>query len=284
MFKGLEHPSAFPSMLRGSTPEPRPLTRKESFGSSNQLRRSDSVNNSMASPRQLQRKDSSPSRRDSSDSILLSRKDYNANALTRKNSGELKLSKRDSVSEDFRRLSFGNSIYLRPDSTGAINLIRRDSIGRKGLHNHARDFVSKLFEPSINSSTNNNEHNSKDISSILRRSDSEDPKKGEHDSNVLTTANLSKHVTIIEKVDSNADKSRLEDYLNNRRDQTDSLSSRRISVDSLDVRRLSRRGSSVSGEAIFNSRPFNDNEVIPIMITRQFSASYANGAQCIDGN
>lgn len=261
-------------MLRGSTPEPRPLTRKESFGSSNQLRRSDSVNNTLTSSSQFQRKDSSSNRRDSSDSVLHTRKDNNANALTRKNSGELKLSKRDSVSDDFRRLSFGNSIYLRPDSTGAINLIRRDSIGRKGIHNHSRDFVSKLFEPSINYPTNNMEHNSKDLSSILRRSDSEDPKKGEHDSDVLTTANLTKHVTIIEKVGSNEDKSRLEDYLINRRDQTDSLSSRRISVDSLDIRRLSRRGSSVSGEANLHSLPFDDNEVILFMIIQQISATH----------
>lgn len=270
MFKGLEHPSGFPSMLRGSTPEPRPLVRKESYGSSNQLRRTDSLNNSASTASPLQRKDSSTSsatNRDSHASVLLSRKDSNPSSLGRRDSGELKASKRDSLSDDFRRLSFGNSIYLRPDSSGAVNLIRRDSIGRKDptvSHHHARDFVGKLFEPSASYSA---ERTNKDPSSILRRTDSDVQKRKESDGNDLTTANLSKHVTILEKDDDIPDRSKIEDYLTARRDSSGSLSnylaSRRISIDSLDFRRNSRRGSSASADVNINSLNDipNDDEV-----------------------
>lgn len=263
MFKGLEHPSGFPSMLRGSTPEPRPLVRKESYGSSNQLRRTDSLNNSGSTSSPLQRKDSA-THRDGHASVSLSRKDSNSSSLGRRDSGELKTSKRDSLSDDFRRLSFGNSIYLRPDSSGAVNLIRRDSIGRKDptvTHHHARDFVGKLFEPCASHS----ERTNKDISSILRRTDSDVQKKKESDGNDLTTANLSKHVTILEKDDNIPDRSKIEGYLIARRDSSGSLSnylaSRRISIDSLDLRRSSRRGSSASADVNINSLNDIPNEV-----------------------
>lgn len=260
MFKGLEHPSGFPSMLRGSTPEPRPLVRKESYGSSNQLRRTDSFNNSATPPSQLQRKDSltsSATNRDSHGSTPLSRKDSNASSLGCRDSGELRNSKRDSLSDDFRRLSFGNSIYLRPDSSGAVNLIRRDSIGRKDpsvSHHHARDFVGKLFEPSANYAV---ERTDKDLNSILRKTDTDVQKRKDSDGNDLTTANLSKHVTILERNDGSPDRSKVESYLTARRDSSGSISnylaSRRISVDSLDLRRNSRRGSSASADVNINA-------------------------------
>lgn len=264
MFKGLEHPSAFPSMLRGSTPEPRPLIRKDSNGSSNQLRRVDSINNSATAPNHSQRKDSSvsstPTRRDSGPTPL-SRRDSTATVLSRKDSGDAKSNKRHSLADDFRRLSFGNSIYLRPDSTGAVNLIRRDSFGRKDVnatHHNPRDFVGKLFEYEANQSVpcNNVEQREKDLNSILRRSPS--VKQGHEfgDSN-LTTANLSKHVTILDKNDNTSDKLKVETFLSARRNSNGSLSnylaSRRISVDSLDVRHNSKRGSAASADVDMSS-------------------------------
>lgn len=275
MFRGLEHPSAFPSMLRGTTPEPRPLIRKESNGSSNQFRRTDSINNSTTATNQSQRKDSSvlsaSPRRDSGGSTLLSRKDSTASVLSRKDSGDGKSNKQQSVADDFRRLSFGNSIYLRPDSTGAINLIRRDSFGRKDLtasQHNPRDFVGKLFEYDKNRSVlcNNTEQREKDLNSILRRSHSVKPNNEIGDS-VLTAANLSKHVTILDKNDNGSDKMKVEYFTSGRRNSNGSINnysvSRRISVDSLDVRHNSKRGSSASADVDLSSinGMRNDDEV-----------------------
>lgn len=257
MFKGLEHPSGFPSMLRGSTPEPtRQLTRKDSHGSTNQLRRTDS--NGISTPSNpLTRKDSSASttsnRRDSYGSSYLSRKDSNGSVLSRKDSSEFKPNKRNSLNEDFRRLSFGNSIYLRPDSSGETNLIRRDSFGRKDSlksHRIPRDYVSKIFEYN-----KNNPIASVTIDSILKDRkpdhDAQTNKENILNSSDLTTANLSKHVTIWEK-DDDDDKSTVKHFVDGRRDSAGSLGnyldSRRISIDSLDVRRNSRRGSAASGD------------------------------------
>lgn len=270
-FKEIEHPSAFPSLLRGSTPvndSPRPsssLSRRDSHGSTHQLRRNDSNG---AGYNYLFRKDSNTTtlplnRRDSFGSGILSRKDSGASShigLARKDSADLKRpNKRDSFNEDFRRLSFGSSIYLRPDSTGATNLIRRDSFGRRDSydpkhHRIPRDYVSKALEQKVTVTGNNN--NGIETSSILRRSSDTTATTAPNDDNKLTVANLSKHVTIWEK---DADRD------TNRRDSSGSLSnylaSRRISIDSLDVRRNSRRGSAASGDLNIPIDTDNDKEV-----------------------
>lgn len=63
------------------------------------------------------------------------RRDSFGSTLSRGDSLDLKLSKRDSFDGrgDLRRQSFGGSLYLRPDSTGSTNLIRRDSFGSQNL-------------------------------------------------------------------------------------------------------------------------------------------------------
>lgn len=262
MFRGLEHPSGFPSMLRGSTPEPRPLSRKDSYGSSNQLRRTDS--NGISTPTATNRKDSSGStalnRRDSFGSNYLSRKDSNGSVLSRKDSTDYKPNKRDSFNEDFRRLSFGNSIYLRPDSSGQTNLIRRDSLGRKDSlksNRIPRDYVSKLFENKSNNAVNGNGTASPE-NSILRKSDNDAQINKENVHSDLTAANVLKHVTIWEK--DGDEQANGENHAADRRDSSGSLgnylANRRISVDSLDVRRQSRRGSTASGD--INLSAIND--------------------------
>lgn len=293
-------------MLRGSTPEPRPLLRKDSHGSTNQLRRTDS--NGISTPNALSRKDSSGStigsRRDSfgtnyltrkdSNGSVLSRKDSNGSVLSRKDSnggvvlrkdsnGSVVLrkdsadhkvpSKRDSFNEDFRRLSFGNSIYLRPDSTGATNLIRRDSFGRRDSNNsmHSpRDYVSKIFEYKTNNDNGTINANANGIgngtatpenetSSILRKPDNDAQTNKENVNSDLTAANVAKHVTIWEK-DGDEQSAQVEHIVTGRRDSSGSfgnyLASRRISIDSLDVRRNSRRGSTASGD--INLSTIND--------------------------
>lgn len=253
-FKEIEHPSAFPSLLRGTTPvndTPRPsssLSRRDSHGSTHHLRRNDS--NGIANNNHLFRKDSGTSstpltRRDSFGSGILQRKESNtAHEFARKNSADQKkANKQDGFPEDFRRLSFGNSIYLRPDSTGATNLIRRDSFDRRDSYdgkNHRipRDYVSKALEHKADNS------NANETNSILRRSSDLAATTTSNDDSKLTMANLSKHVTIWEKDGTDRDTTR--------RDSSGSLSnylaSRRISIDSLDVRRNSRRGSAASGD------------------------------------
>lgn len=286
MFRGLEHPSGFPSMLRGSTPEPRPLSRKDSYGSTHQLRRTDS-NGGVATPTSLHRKDSSGStalnrrdsfgtnylsRKDSNGSVLL-RKDSNGSVLSRKDSTDFKSNKRDSLNDDFRRLSFGNSIYLRPDSSGSTNLVRRDSYGRKDSlksHRIPRDYVSKIFEYNADTIVNGNANRTASPeSSILRKSDSDQTNKENLHSD-LTTANLSKHVTIWEK-DGDEASSNVDNIVgggHSRRDSSGSLSNylanRRISIDSLDVRRNSRRGSTASGD--INLSSINDNETQEVIL------------------
>lgn len=278
MFKGLEHPSGFPSMLRGSTPEPRPLSRKDSHGSTHQLRR-DSNGASTPTP-QHNRKDSAGStavnRRDSFGTNYLTRKDSNGSVLSRKDSIEYKSNKRDSLNDDFRRLSFGNSIYLRPDSSGATNLIRRDSFGRRDstkMARNPRDYVSKIFEYKPNSVINGNANTttlekSPDPNSILRKTDDTQTNKENLNSD-LTTANVSKHVTIWEK-DGEDGGNVNEHNGNGRRDSSGSLSNylanRRISVDSLDVRRNSRRGSTASGDINLSSINDEPEEVNSIQL------------------
>ncbi|XP_031632466.1 general transcriptional corepressor tupA isoform X2 [Contarinia nasturtii] len=271
MFRGLEHPSGFPSMLRGSTPEPRPLSRKESYGSTHQLRRD---SNGASTPSTYTRKDSSgstalnrrdsfgtnySSRKDSNGSVLL-RKDSNGSVLLRKDSSDFKSNKRDSLNDDFRRLSFGNSIYLRPDSTGGTNLVRRDSLGRKDSiksQRIPRDYVSKIIEYKTKTTINGNGTTSPECS-ILRKTDNDAHTNNKENLNSdLTTANLSKHVTIWEK--DGDEQSNVANIVHGR-DSSGSLgnylANRRISVDSLDIRRNSRRGSAASGD--INLRSIND--------------------------
>lgn len=243
MFKGLEHPSGFPSMLRGSTPTPTdarslgtPLHRKDSHGSTSQLRRHDSNG--------LTRRDSSNTsslkRRDSFGSGLLNRKDSaGSTVLGRRDSTDTKSThaKRDSVTDDFRRMSLGSSIYLRPDSSGETHLIHRDAFGRKDSADTGkripRDYVSKSSDSKIIVHDDNCEL----AHSILRKGDDNNTNK-ENVDHKLTSANLSKHVTILDENSKN-------DENGGRRDSSGSLLSglRRMSVDSLDAR---RRGSSAS--------------------------------------
>lgn len=259
MFRGLEHPSGFPSMLRGSTPEPRPLSRKDSYGSSHQLRRTDS--NGISTPTATNRKDSSGSttlnRRDSFGSNNVPRRDSNGSVLSRKDSSDSKPNKRDSFNEDFRRLSFGNSIYLRPDSTGATNLIRRDSFGRKDSlksNRIPRDYVSKIFEYKSNGAANDNGTVAPE-NSILRKPDNDTQTNKENLHSDLTAANVLKHVTIWEK--DGDEPTNVGNHAAGRRDSSGSLgnylANRRISIDSLDVRRQSRRGSTASGDINLNA-------------------------------
>lgn len=263
-------------MLRGTTPvndTPRPnssLSRRDSHGSTHQLRRNDS-NGLINNNNHLFRKDSgttstSLNRRDSFGSGILNRRDSNIGnhmALARKDSTEQKKpNKRDSFNDEFRRLSFGSSIYLRPDSTGATNLIRRDSIGRRDSYDGKnpripRDYVSQALEQKINVTGINNHAHANEMNSILRRPSDTTATFPSNDDNKLSTANLSKHVTIWEK-DAG-------DHDTMRRDSSGSLSnylaSRRISIDSLDARRNSRRGSAASGDINFSIDTDIDKEV-----------------------
>lgn len=63
------------------------------------------------------------------------RRDSFGSTLSRGDSLDLKLSKRDSYDGrgDLRRQSFGGSLYLRPDSSGSASLARRDSFGSQNL-------------------------------------------------------------------------------------------------------------------------------------------------------
>lgn len=255
MFKGLEHPSAFPSMLRsaGATGSATPVTetrasslsRKDSFGSTSQPRK------------------------DSSGSTTLQRRDSGV-AFGRKDSTQgfkLNGNKRDSFHEDFRRLSFGNSLFLRPDSSGETNLIRRDSLGTAKSNKIPRDYVSKALDQGGNIVVNSTASSKPEVS-ILRK----DSLDKENDGSKLTTANLNKHVTILEKSDEkdplerriSFNEEKIAEYLASRRDSggslTNYLTNRRISIDSLDARRSStgRRGSSASGDFKFSEETENE--------------------------
>lgn len=187
------------------------LSRRDSYGSTSLLRRNDSAGITAIK------------RRESSEHVPFTRRD-----------SDTKPSNRDSLHEDFRRLSFGSSLYLRPDSSGVTNLIRRDSFGQKDAVNGKarlpRDYVCKLADLKRADSV-------PETGSILRRPS--EAKQDEKDDGKLTAANLSKHVTILDR--------------DNRRDSQSGLlssylASRRISVDSLDARCNSRRGSAASGD------------------------------------
>lgn len=249
MFKGLEHPSGFPSMLRGSTPTPTHdtrhtsnLHRKDSHGSTSHLRRHDSNGVSSSTRRDSSNTDSLK-RRDSFGSGLLHRKESTGSSIIgRRDSTDTKTpshTKRDSLTDDFRRMSFGSGIYMRPDSSGETNLIHRDAVHRKDSSDTGRrtprDYVSlKSLEPK----TFVHDDNCELAHSILRKGDDTQTNK-ENVEHKLTSANLSKHVTILDE--------HLKDETDGggggRRDSSGSFASRRMSIDSLDAR---RRGSSAS--------------------------------------
>lgn len=200
------------------------LSRRDSHGSTNQLRRKDSAGTAATK------------RRESSEHVPAVRRD-----------SDTKPNKRDSLHEDFRRLSFGSSLYLRPDSSGATNLIRRDSYGQKdavnGKARAPRDYVCKLADLKRADSV-------PETSSILRRHS--EANHDEKDDGKLTAANLSKHVTILERDNRHdSDSGQLSSY----------LASRRISVDSLDARRSSRRGSAASGDIKLSGLTIAESEV-----------------------
>lgn len=254
-FEGMEHPSAFSSFLRATTPtstqtpasstRANSVSRKDSFGST------------------------TLTRKDSSGSTSLDRRNSGVAFGRKESSSGFKLNgnKRDSFHEDFRRLSFGNSIYLRPNSSGETTLVRRDSFAPSTRPNKvsSRDYVSLA-----------NLNGPKPDSSILRKDSFADK---ENDGAKLTTANLTKHVTILENENRHSlerrdstNEEKIADYIATRRDSdgslTNYLNNRRISVDSLDARRSSvdrsRRGSTTSGDFKFNED--DENEVCVLFI------------------
>lgn len=170
MFKGLEHPSAFPSMLRSTSSAAvsqsqmdirvapavvvPPLNKRgESYAStatlpSSSLRRRESFGST-----HLHRRDSYGS----AATLLHSprRDSFGGSTLSRGDSLDLNLKKRDSfngAATDLRRQSFGSSLYLRPDSAGQTNLIRRDSFGSQNLR---RDSLLRASVPRDYVATNN---------------------------------------------------------------------------------------------------------------------------------
>lgn len=259
MFKGLEHPSAFPSMLRSTTPSQSQIDLRNNAGTPTNKAEQYS---SHTIPRRRNSAASNLNRRDSA--VSIDRRYSNASSLDRRNSfglgrGEPK--------------SLGNSIYLRADSSGTTNLIRRDSFGSQGIRRDSlsmgrttspfpRDYVSKSIDGTIVTSTPRHEPNS-----ILRKNSSKDDEfnrltNKENVTHKLTTANLTKHVTILENNGkdthdngTDADGDNTSSYSGrDRRDSSGSigsyLASRRISIDSLDPRRSNnnRRSSYASVE------------------------------------
>lgn len=259
MFKGLEHPSAFPSMLRSTTPSQSqidlrsnagtPTNKPEQYSSHTIPRRNSGASN-------LNRRDSS---------VSIDRKYSNASLDRRSSFGT-------------RNPTYGSSIYLRPDSSGTTNLIRRDSFGSQGIRKDSfstvrttspfpRDYVSKSLDSTVGTSTPRHEPNS-----ILRKNSSKEDESNRlfnKENNVthkLTAANLTKHVTILENngndpqgngtgKSTDGDGDNTSSYSGrDRRDSSGSLGSylvsRRISIDSLDPRRNNnnRRASYASVE------------------------------------
>lgn len=273
----LEHPSAFPSLLRATSTTPTPGSTATSSPRATSLSRKDSS--------------SSVTRRDSSGSTKLQRRDSGVAFGRRESATGFRLSgnKRDSFHEDFRRLSFGNSIYLRPGSSGESNLIRRDSLASgRSSGKIPRDYVSKLFDTNQAGVTASIAVTPRRASSILRKDSFADK---ENDGTKLTAANLSKHVTILERNDkkeplerkTSSNEEKIVEYLESRRGSGDSLSnyltSRRISIDSLDARRSSvdrgRRGSNTSGDFRFDEA--DENEVSSRIWKKKHSRSIIEG-------
>lgn len=165
----LQHPSAFPSMLRGFINNPPPATQSQSawdvrgIGTSTLPRRTPSDGRAggpsagkSVSTTNLRRRDSlnvgsrqsstvvgapsataSPTRRDSFGGASFISNNLSASGpATRRDSFGSTLSRGDSADlklGDLRRQTFGGSLYLRPDSTGTAGLVRRDSFGSQNL-------------------------------------------------------------------------------------------------------------------------------------------------------
>lgn len=260
MFKGLEHPSAFPSMLRSTTPSQSQIDLRNSAGTPTNKPEQYTSN---TIPRRRGSTASNLNRRDSS--ISIDRRYSNA-SLDRRNSFGTTLGR----SGEMRNPNHGSSIYLRADSSGTTNLIRRDSFGSQGIRRDSfstarttspfpRDYVSKSTDGTATTSTPRHEPNS-----ILRKNSSKDDDfiNKENVTHKLTAANLTKHVTILENngndtqgngtarsTDGDGESS----YSGrDRRDSSGSIGSylmgRRISIDSLDPRRNNRRSSFASVE------------------------------------
>lgn len=285
LFKGLDHPAAFPSMLRSSGP---------SAAQSHADLRSAKVN-----------------RRDSFGSMSLRNNDFDSTKRYSIGGSSGGVAGGGGVNNNgLRRESFGGSMYLRKDSSGNTNLIKRDSFGSQGLkglsqkdlsilRNYStmpRDYVKVVVD------SNNKSNLKKEINSILRKdsfksvnnnkhvyiedkvenilNNKENYKENEKKKNVvLTKENLTKHVTLLEN-ENNYNNNKT-DYVKKelntevdgkeilgRRDSSDSYGSshhgtgtnRRISIDSLDVRRnswgrRSSQGSSILGNGI---KEFNE--------------------------
>lgn len=257
MFKGLEHPSAFPSMLRSTTPTQSQIDLRNSASTPTNK---PETYTSHTIPRRRNSAASNINRRDSSMSID---RRYSNVSLDRRNSFGTTVGRGDN-----RDPNHGNSIYLRPDSSGTTNLIRRDSFGSQGIRRDSfstmrtmspfpRDYVSKSIDGNI-SSTPRHEPNS-----ILRKNSSKDDDfnrltNKENVAHKLTTANLTKHVTILENngnetqengMTKSTDGENTSSYSGrDRRDSSGSIGSylvsRRISIDSLDLRKNNNRRSS----------------------------------------
>lgn len=259
MFKGLEHPSAFPSMLRSTTPSQSQIDLRNNAGTPTNK---PEQYTSHTIPRRRNSAASNLNRRDSS--ISIDRRYSNA-SLDRRNSFGT------SMGREPRNPNHGNSIFLRADSSGTTNLIRRDSFGSQGIRKDSfstarttspfpRDYVSKSTDGTTKSNTPRHEPNS-----ILRKNSSKDDEfnrliNKENVSHKLTAANLTKHVTILENngndtqgngtgKSTDGDGDNTSSYSGrDRRDSSGSIGSflvsRRVSIDSLDPRRSNQRRSS----------------------------------------
>lgn len=257
MFKGLEHPSAFPSMLRSTTPSQSQVDLRNNAGTPTNKPEPYTSHT-------IPRRNSAASNINRRDSTMSIDRRYSNVSLDRRNSFGSTVGRGDNVNPNH-----GKSIYLRPDSSGTANLIRRDSFGSQGIRKDSfstirtmspfpRDYVSKSIDGNIVSSTPRHEPNS-----ILRKNSSKDDDfnrfiNKENVAHKLTAANLTKHVTILENngndthdngVEKSTDGDNTSSYSGrDRRDSSGSIGSylvsRRISIDSLDPRKNSHRRSS----------------------------------------
>lgn len=119
------------SLGTATTTPQRPLRRRETFGQRD-------TQSQARSTTTLNRRESFGSNKFIDNHLgNTQRRDSFGSTLSRGDSLDLKLSKRDSYDGrgDLRRQSFGGSLYLRPDSSGSAGLTRRDSFGSQNLRN-----------------------------------------------------------------------------------------------------------------------------------------------------
>ncbi|XP_037904822.1 WD repeat-containing protein 47 isoform X2 [Hermetia illucens] len=202
MFRNIEHPSAFPSLLRSSTP-------------------------TQASNPQLNVNQTPKPR---------------VNLTRRASLNSLSLNRPRPIIEFGKRQIHGSQLYLKADSSGETNLVRRDSFGSRNLLNVVKGRATSVPRDYVNNTTNGGggekpaqikqQNGGGCKSSILRKNPNEDNKA---DRNRLTKENLNRHVTILEN----------ENFVNHSKARKgssgsiDSLRGRRMSLDSLDIRRAS---------------------------------------------